>query len=97
MTWFPSVPVLFLKACLAAYFVLVASLLIPLQAQDFAHQNELFWHPNRDQSITWDLTKETRLPHQDNIELSGTQVSTIIRYEVDQAKHLHLTRDVIFP
>jgi hypothetical protein len=95
MTWSPSV--LFLKACLAACFVLAASLLVPLQAQDFAHQNELFWHPNRDQSITWDLTKETRLPHHDNLELSGTQVSAIIRYEVDQAKHLYLTRDVIFP
>jgi hypothetical protein len=95
MTWSPSV--LFLKACLIVCFVLAASLLAPLQAQDFAHQNELFWHPNRDQSITWDLTKENRLPHDDNLELSGTQISAIIRYEVDQAKRLHLTRDVIFP
>lgn len=95
MTRSPSV--LFANACLAACIVLAASWLAPLQAQDFAHQNELFWHPNRDQSITWDLTRETRLPHHDNLELSGTQVSAIIRYEVDQAKHLHLTRDVIFP
>ncbi|OGX91307.1 six-hairpin glycosidase-like protein [Hymenobacter coccineus] len=72
-------------------------MLISLQAQDFSHQNELFWQPHGGQSISWDLTKETRLPHYDNIELSGQQVSAIIRYEVDKAKRLHLSRDVIFP
>jgi hypothetical protein len=77
--------------------VLAAGLPIPLLAQDFAHQYQQFWQLRREHSITWDLTRETRLPHYDNLELSGTQVSAIIRYEVDQAKHLHLTRDVIFP
>jgi hypothetical protein len=95
MTW--STYRLFPKACLAVFFVLAAGLLSPLQAQDFSHQNELFWQPHRDHSISWNLTKETRLPHHDNIELSGTQISAIIRYEVDAARHLHLTRDVIFP
>lgn len=90
--YFPS-----LKACLAVLFLLAAGCLIPLHGQDFPHQQELFWHTNRDKSITWDLTKEKRLPHDDNIELSGTQVSGIIRYEVNQAKQLHVTRDIIFP
>ncbi|OUJ72761.1 six-hairpin glycosidase-like protein [Hymenobacter crusticola] len=67
------------------------------QAQDFRHQQELYWHPNKDNSITWDLTRETRLPHDDNIELAGTQIAAIIRYQVDQAKQVHITRDIIFP
>lgn len=96
MTWFSYI--LFLRAGLASYLVLAASWLVSLRAQDFAHQNELFWQPRPDQkSITWDLTRETRLPHYDNLELSGQQVSAIIRYEVDQAKHLRLSRDIIFP
>jgi hypothetical protein len=90
-------PLLLLKAGLTTCLVLAASFLIPLQAQDFLHQNERFWRPNGDLGITWDLTREKNLPHDDNIELSGTQVSAIIRYEVDKAKHLHLTRDIIFP
>lgn len=85
------------KAYRAVLFVLVTALSTPAQAQDFQHQQELFWHSNADNSITWDLTKETRLPHNDNIELSGTQVSGIIRYEVTKAKQLHITRDILFP
>jgi hypothetical protein len=88
---------LLLKTYLAALVILAAGCLIPLQAQDFSHQQELFWHTNTDNSISWDLTRERRLPHNDNIELSGTQVSAIIRYEVDKAKQLHVTRDIIFP
>jgi hypothetical protein len=82
-----------LPAALAGLVIFTA----PTHAQDFTHQQARFWQVKRDQSISWDLTKEDRLPHHDNIELSGTQVSAIISYEVDQAKHLHLTRDVIFP
>ncbi|WP_233635901.1 hypothetical protein [Hymenobacter setariae] len=85
------------KVYLALLFSVAAGFFLSLHAQDFSHQNERFWQPNRDQSITWNLSKEGRLPHADNIELSGTQVSAIIRYEVDKNKHLHLTRDIIFP
>ncbi|MDF7814214.1 hypothetical protein [Hymenobacter sp. YC55] len=85
------------QASLVVLFVLITGGVTPTQAQDFQHQQELFWHPNTDNSITWDLTRETRLPHDDNIELSGTQISGIIRYEVNKAKQLKITRDIIFP
>jgi hypothetical protein len=88
---------LLLKVSLAILFVLATGSNTSLQAQDFPHQQELFWHTNKDNSIAWDLTNEQRLPHDDNIELSGTQISAIIRYEVDQAKHLKISRDIIFP
>jgi hypothetical protein len=85
------------KAYLVILLVVVTGSITHLQAQDFPHQNELFWRANTANSITWDLTNENKLPHDDNIELSGTQISAIIRYEVDQSKQLKITRDVIFP
>jgi hypothetical protein len=97
MTLTPAPYLKLTAAYLAVLFVFAAGFITPSQAQDFPHQNELFWHSNRDNSITWDLTSEKRLPHNDNIELSGTQVSGIIRYEVNQAKQLRITRDIIFP
>jgi hypothetical protein len=92
-----STSLLLTKIYLAILLVVAAGSFTKSQAQDFPHQNELFWHANTDNSITWDLTAEKRLPHDDNIELSGTQISAIIRYEVDKAKQLKITRDVIFP
>ena len=65
--------------------------------QDLKQQNELFWQTNNSNGITWNLSNERRLPHNDNIELSGSLVSGIINYQVDQAKQVHITRDVIFP
>ncbi|MES2456401.1 MAG: six-hairpin glycosidase-like protein [Bacteroidota bacterium] len=67
------------------------------KSQDLAQQNELFWHTNTSQGITWDIREEKRLPHEDNIELSGSLVSGIVRYKVDQSKQVQIFRDVIFP
>jgi hypothetical protein len=65
--------------------------------QDLKQQNELFWQTNNSDGITWNLSNEKRLPHNDNIEMSGSLVSGIIKYQVDQAKQVHITRDIIFP
>jgi hypothetical protein len=85
------------KVYLALLVVLAIGSINQCRAQDFQHQNELFWHTNKNNSITWDLTNEKRLPHADNIEMSGTQISGIIRYEVNTSKQLKITRDIIFP
>jgi hypothetical protein len=78
-------------------FAILWVALTPLEAQDLGQQNELFWHTNNSHGITWNITKEKRLPHNDDIEMSGTLVSGIIKYKVDQAKQVHITRDIIFP
>ncbi len=64
-------------------------------AQDTKSEN--YWELADGKSITWDLTKEEKLPHKDNIELSGKKVSVILYYEIDTAKNLSITKDVIFP
>jgi hypothetical protein len=66
-------------------------------SQDLKQQNEIFWHTDNSHGITWDITNEKRLPHDDNMEMSGSLVSGIISYKVDQTKQVHITRDVIFP
>ena len=72
--------------------LLLWGLLYPggLLAQDY-------WKAVDGREIVWDLTKEKRLPHKDNIEMSGRKVSAIIYYEIDSLKNLTVTRDVIFP
>lgn len=67
------------------------------EGQDLSRQDEIFWHTNEDNGITWNITNEERLPHDDNIEMSGLLVSGIIRYKVDKARHVQIGRDVIFP
>jgi len=66
-------------------------------AQDLSQQNEIYWQTNADNGITWNLTGERRLPHGDNLEMSGQQVSGIIGYKVNNAKQVEITRDIIFP
>ena len=81
--------------------ILFASLLIHFsancQTQDFSQQNEIFWRLNNNNGITWDITNEKRLPHNDNIEMSGSMVSGIVRYKVNSNKEVEIVRDVIFP
>jgi hypothetical protein len=66
-------------------------------AQDLSQQNEIFWHTNTSNGITWDIRNEKRLPHDDNIEMSGSMVSGIIRYKVNANRQVDIVRDVIFP
>lgn len=56
-----------------------------------------YWRVSIDGSIVWDISNEQRLPHGDNIEMSGSKVSGIIYYEVNKRKQLQIKRDVIFP
>ena len=60
-------------------------------------QTEQFWRLSGRNAISWDLTTETKLPHADNIEMSGLKVAVIVTYEVDENRNLTVSRDVIFP
>ncbi len=60
-------------------------------------QDEIFWDISAPGSIVWNLIGETKLPHKDNIEMSGQQVAGIIYYEVDTDKNLSIKRHLIYP
>ena len=59
--------------------------------------DDIFWKLSKDTGIVWDITKENRLPHSDNIEMAGKKVAAIIDYAIDKNRNLTLNRDVIFP
>lgn len=61
------------------------------------HQDSLFWEIRQPGRITWDLAQEGKLPHGDNMEMSGERVSGIIHYTLDENKQLSLKRHIIFP
>ena len=80
-----------------ACLIILCSLIIHGQTDIEPKNNNAFWHVTDDNAIVWDLSNEIRLPHSDNIELSGKKVAVIVSYEVDKNKRLKVSRDVIFP
>ena len=85
------------KILLILFFTAISTELKYAQDLTSSKQNEIFWQITSKHAITWNLSNESRLPHDDNIEISGQKVAAIISYEVDEDKNLHVTRDVIFP
>lgn len=85
--------------------VIFSLLTMLLSFNEISAQNEsrlfadsLYWQisPNED-AITWNVVREDKLPHADDIEMSGQRISGIISYEVDKQKYLKVSRDLIFP
>jgi len=59
---------------------------------------KLRWQVDASQSgVVWNLTKETRLPHEDNVEMSGRGASAIIHYAVDTNRMVTVKREMIYP
>ena len=54
------------------------------------------WHLAGERSIEWQ-TKGSKLPHADNIEMSGRRVSGIVFYELDTARQVKIRRQIFFP
>ena len=54
------------------------------------------WTLQPDGSIKW-IVADSSLPHDDHIEASGEQVSTVLRYGVDEKGAFKLSRSVVWP
>ncbi len=83
-----------------AMAVFLVAFIFAAEAQENSRNQEddLYWKVNREQdAIVWDLTGSTRLPHADDIEMSGEKISSIISYAVNRGKYVEVTRDLIFP
>ena len=59
------------------------------------NQAENRWQINPSGSITWNI--DSRLPHNDHIEMSGEQISTVLRYGVDKDGAFILERSFVWP
>lgn len=70
----------------------VASLLIlpfaPTEAQER-------WHLLPDGSIEWSI--DSRIPHEDHIEMSGKRVSVVLRYGVNARGGFELNKSMVWP
>jgi hypothetical protein len=53
------------------------------------------WSINSSGGITW--TIDERLPHSDHIEMSGEQISVVLRYGVDKTGAFQLERSFVLP
>ena len=53
------------------------------------------WQINPSGSITWNI--DSRIPHNDHIEMSGEQISTVLRYGVDKSGAFVLERSFVWP
>jgi hypothetical protein len=49
------------------------------------------------QGIVWRVVGNSRLPHEDHIEMSGRRVSLIVRYGADREGRLTLERQIVWP
>ncbi len=68
-----------------------------LKAQNIDSSLESYWDITDRHSILWQINPSDSIPHQDNIEMSGKNVSAILYYEVDEAQNFRIRKDIIFP
>lgn len=55
------------------------------------------WKLGNNNDIIWNVAADNNLPHADNLEMSGKQVSSIITYSIDGQKNLSLRKHLIWP
>ena len=72
---------------------LVVALTLPLCVA----ANDARWEIQKDGSIAWTDFSARDLPHNDHIEASGEQVSTVLRYGVGETGAFSLSRSVVWP
>lgn len=71
-------------------FLIIVSLIIP-----FCLSGQTRWKVQPDGSIKWEVRED--LPHFDHIEMSGEQVSAVLRYGVKSDGSFSLERSMVWP
>ena len=86
------------KNVVARYFsaaiLVLCTKSIVAQSYNLPQQNDR-WAIKPDGSIEWKI--DTRLPHQDHIEMSGEKVSLWMQYGVDTSGKSNFVRTIVFP
>lgn len=60
-----------------------------------SNQKQNRWEINPSGGITWNI--DSRIPHHDHIEMSGEQISVVLRYGVDEDGAFVLERSFVWP
>ena len=74
-------------------FFIYATSIFTLFAVNIQAENR--WAIQSDGSISWVI--DNRVPHSDHIEMSGQQVSTVLRYGVAADSSFHCERSIVWP
>ena len=76
---------------------LIADAQPTLRKKEPVSQNISRWNLGNQKDIIWNTAKDNKLPHQDNLEMSGSKVSTIVTYQVDNKRGLKVNKLIIWP
>ena len=60
-----------------------------------SNQKQNRWEINKTRGITWNI--DSRIPHYDHIEMSGEQISVVLRYGVNENGAFVLERSFVWP
>ncbi|MDR3218729.1 MAG: GH36 C-terminal domain-containing protein [Dysgonamonadaceae bacterium] len=71
------------------------SMIIGLNVDDIEAQENTRWKMNENNGIRWETSSE--IPHDDHIEMSGKQLSVVLRYGVDSKQAFVLNRSIVWP
>lgn len=73
----------------------LVSLLVALLLTTWAPAQQQRWSMQPDGSIAWNIDRQ--LPHYDHIEMSGKEVSTVLRYGVNSEGAFVLNKSLVWP
>lgn len=76
---------------------LIADAQSALRKKEPVSNNISRWNLGNQKDIIWNIAKDSKLPHQDNLEMSGSKVSTVVTYQVDDKRGLKVNKLVIWP
>jgi hypothetical protein len=76
---------------------LIADAQSTLRKKEPVSKNISRWNLGNQKDIIWNTAKDNKLPHQDNLEMSGSKVSTIVTYQVDNKRGLKVNKLIIWP
>ncbi|HSF88362.1 MAG TPA: hypothetical protein VLA46_03030, partial [Saprospiraceae bacterium] len=77
-----------MRLSIFCFIIIVIS--VEASAQDYRR-----WEINEDGSISWMIKGD--IPHKDHIEMSGKQISCVLRYGVAADGSFELTRSLVWP
>ncbi|MDE6528514.1 MAG: hypothetical protein K2L78_05660, partial [Muribaculaceae bacterium] len=81
---------------LPAILLMCATVHAATAADASGNDARAWWKISSDNTIQWDVSPD-RLPHYDHIEMSGEQMSVVLRYGVNPDGSFSMTRSIVWP
>ncbi|HEY3371520.1 MAG TPA: hypothetical protein VGK10_11760 [Prolixibacteraceae bacterium] len=86
-----------MKKKILIFFCVCCSLFALSQEKRTGMPEAYRWQLGNKVDIVWNVGNDKKLPHSDNLEMSGRQVSVIVTYDLDMQKKLKVNTLIIWP